>query len=264
MPDDRCDTAFGRGRARPATGGLPVADKMKIAMVAPVASRCLAAARACSGLGEIEILTTCAGDESSWREDTEPGLRWLGGVALRSFRADYPRVPPLADRLERAVATGVADRALEERWMQERGPCSWALLDHLARQAADFDACVFFGLMTATAVFGLPSLADRAILVAQLEDGVACRPLPGLLRHVAAAARTVVVASDAEGAALAGGPPLALGVMVGAAAGLLPEVNRAARPREFPHVVVGEPAAVLPELLRCCRQAGLFAPRRPS
>ncbi len=264
MRDDRCDTALGRGSAGAAADEPSGAAKMKIAMVAPVVSRCLTAARACSGLGEIEILTTCAADEHSWRDDDEPGLCWLGTIALRRFRVDHPRVSALADRLERAVATGAADPELEERWMQERGPCSWALLDHLRRHEADFDACVFFGLMSASAVFGLPPVANRALLVAQLEDGVVLRSLPGLLRQVVAAARAVVVASSEERAAFAADPHSALGVGSGEPVAVLSDTPWSVAPSEFPRVLVGEPASVLPELLRRGRHSGLFASRRAS
>ena len=79
-------------------------------------------------------------------------------------------MPALAGRLAAVVFEGEAEPALEARWMQERGPYSSALLDHLAAEATGYDVFVFFGLETATTAFGLACVGAPSVVVPQLRD----------------------------------------------------------------------------------------------
>ncbi len=79
--------------------------------------------------------------------------------------------------------------------MQERGPYSSALFDHLSACRGHFDAFVFFVLESATTVFGLP-LVGPAVLTPQVNDWELMRA--ELLRSTAARARGFVFASEDE------------------------------------------------------------------
>src|SRR6185369_8894876 len=57
----------------------------------------------------------------------------------------------------------------EHDWVRRKGPWTPGLLDHLKRQHHNYDALVFFGLMTATTVFGLPLTSAHSVLFPHLD-----------------------------------------------------------------------------------------------
>ena len=42
---------------------------------------------------EVHVLTTCARDYVTWRDDYTPGTEMVNGVPVRRFRVDHPRDP---------------------------------------------------------------------------------------------------------------------------------------------------------------------------
>ena len=55
----------------------------------------------------------------------------------------------------------------EEDWFRANGPDAPALLDHLRAHGRDYDLVLFWAFRYAPTYFGLPLVADRAILVPQ-------------------------------------------------------------------------------------------------
>jgi glycosyltransferase involved in cell wall biosynthesis len=82
----------------------------------------------------------------------------IRGRQLRRFNA-----------LSRRVLEHPNDRVAEEHWVAEQGPLSPALLRHLA-DAREYDGYVAFTYLYSTTAWGLPLVADRAILVPTAHD----------------------------------------------------------------------------------------------
>ena len=85
-----------------------------------------------------------------------------------------------------------ADRASpteQEQWFRENGPDAPELLEHLRRHGADFDRVLFWSYRYSDAYFGLPLVADRAILVPTAEEDplIHVDVLAAFLRAAAAA-----------------------------------------------------------------------------
>ena len=67
----------------------------------------------------------------------------------------------------------LADRATpaeQEQWFRENGPDAPELLDHLRRHGADYDRVLFWSYRYSDTYFGLPLVADRAVLVPTAEE----------------------------------------------------------------------------------------------
>ena len=97
-----------------------------------------------------------------------------------------------------------ADRASpqeQEQWFRENGPDSPDLLAHLRRHGSEFDRVLFWSYRYYDAYFGLPLVADRAVLVPTAEED----PLihVDVLRRVLPAAARLPV-SDAGGRSAGG------------------------------------------------------------
>ncbi len=119
---------------------------------------------------EVEVLTTTATDYLTWKNELPEGVEEVNGVPVRRFsvasRRWVRRFGRLSDHLY-ATEHSVED---EIDWMIRQGPRSLALLDHLKRERARFDAVVFFTYLYYTTWFGLPLVAEKSVLVPTVHD----------------------------------------------------------------------------------------------
>ncbi len=183
-------------------------------------------------LAEVHVLTTCAVDYTTWANVYPPGVSHLHGVHLHRFAVDAPRnwqrSQKSAGRLLLQPQRTIDDELL---WLRQQGPFSTPLLRFIYQQARTFDLFIFFTYLYATTVFGLPLVADRAVLVPTAHDEPflyleTMRPLFHLPRHL-------VYLTEAEQAIVqrvtgnAGRPSDVMGLGVAAPAQAQPERFRA-------------------------------------
>jgi glycosyltransferase involved in cell wall biosynthesis len=118
-----------------------------------------------------EVLTTCALDYITWANHYPPGEERLGDLVIRRFPVAYKRAPDFG-RLSRSIRArkGRADLKKQEEWMQKQGPWSPQLLAYLQQHKADYDVFFFVTYLYATTYFGLPLVADKALLVPTAHD----------------------------------------------------------------------------------------------
>ncbi len=123
-------------------------------------------------LYEVEILTTCALDYQSWRNEYPEGHSIVRDVHVRRFPVDHPRDMAAFDRLSRRISFDLSSLGLaeQEEWMRAQGPISTPLMNYLRDFEPWYDAFVFFGYLYATTYFGLPRVAKKAVLVPFAHD----------------------------------------------------------------------------------------------
>lgn len=120
-------------------------------------------------LGDVHVLTTCAIDYHTWRNDYAPGKSMLNGVTVHRFLVDAPRSPQL-DR--QTIALFHSDHTYfdELQWMKDQGPYSSGLLTFIQASRRRFDLFVFVTYLYPTTYFGLPLVSDKAVLVPTAHD----------------------------------------------------------------------------------------------
>ena len=129
---------------------------------------------------EVEALTTCALDASTWSDVYEPGESELSGVKVRRFRSGSGRHPDF-DAVSEALFSGPWSAAHEQRrWFEMQGPVNDELIDAVA--ASDADVVVFYPYLYDPTVRGLSLVARRSVLHPAAHDEPALR-LP-VLREV--------------------------------------------------------------------------------
>lgn len=144
---------------------------------------------------EVEALTTCALDATTWDDELPAGTTREAGVSVRRFATTGTRHPRF-DRLSPAVlldpegARGAPERA----WIERQGPVSPELIDAVA--ATDADLVVFYPYLYHPTVAGVPLVADRAVLHPAAHDEAPLR-LP-LFRDVFGAVQGLVFQTDGE------------------------------------------------------------------
>ncbi len=118
-----------------------------------------------------EVLTTCAIDYTTWANHYPPGEERLGNLVIRRFPVEHERTPDFA-RLSRAIRrrNRRPDLNQQEEWMRKQGPWSPSLLAYLQEHKTDYDAFFFVTYLYATTYFGLPIVADKALLIPTAHD----------------------------------------------------------------------------------------------
>jgi glycosyltransferase involved in cell wall biosynthesis len=119
---------------------------------------------------DVTVLTTSAKDHITWKNHYPPGESRVGSLRVLRFPVARPRHLHRFMDLSDLVFADRASPAEQEQWFRENGPDSPELLDHLRRHGSEYDRVLFWSYRYADAYFGLPLVADRAILVPTAEE----------------------------------------------------------------------------------------------
>jgi glycosyltransferase involved in cell wall biosynthesis len=122
---------------------------------------------------EVEVLTTCATDYVTWRNELAPGVERVNGVAVRRFRVKHERNPLKFGLDSGRVFARAHSLAQELAWLDAEGPASPALVAYLRRNAASYDFCIFFSYRYYHAYHGVRAVPTRAVLVPTAERDAA-------------------------------------------------------------------------------------------
>ncbi len=138
---------------------------------------CREYAQRLAGAGHtVTVLTSCAEDYLTWANVLPPGATVEDGVTVRRFAvARERRQGRFRDLSDAVFGLDDAGMAAEEAWFRENGPDLPGLLDHLRTEGQRYDRVLFFTFRYASTYFGLPLVADRAILVPTAEEDPAIR-----------------------------------------------------------------------------------------
>ena len=118
---------------------------------------------------DVEVLTTCATDYVTWRNELEPGVEQVNGVAVRRFRVAHERDPNVFGLQSERVFEHAHSFADELEWLDAEGPTSPALVDYIRQHAAAFDYLLFFSYRYYHAYHGPRAAGAKAILVPTAE-----------------------------------------------------------------------------------------------
>jgi hypothetical protein len=118
---------------------------------------------------QVEVLTTCARDYVTWRNERPEGVEQVNGITVRRFPVRRERHPLDFGRRSRKVFEHRHSIADEVSWLDSEGPTSPALIAHLERHADSFDYVLLFSYRYYHAWHGARRLSGKAILVPTAE-----------------------------------------------------------------------------------------------
>lgn len=118
---------------------------------------------------EVEVVTTCARDYVTWRNEWPAGEETINGVRVRRFPVKHERDPREFGRRSQVVFEQPHSVADELAWLESEGPASPALVRHVASRDAGFDFAFFFSARYYHAWHGARAMPDRAVLVPTAE-----------------------------------------------------------------------------------------------
>jgi hypothetical protein len=111
---------------------------------------------------DVRVLTTCARDYVTWKNEFPAGADTLHGVPIERFAVSQERDTIEFDRRSRHVFNDVHSLHDELQWLDSEGPTSPDLIARLTRQQGEFDFVVLFSARYYHAYHGARAVADRA------------------------------------------------------------------------------------------------------
>jgi glycosyltransferase involved in cell wall biosynthesis len=117
-----------------------------------------------------DVITTCARDYVTWKNEFPPGETSVNGVRVHRFSVDTLRDTEYFNTLSSEVFSARANYDLEHRWMKAQGPYSTPMFAFLKNNRSNYDTFIFFTYLYCTTFFGLPLVSDRSILVPTAHD----------------------------------------------------------------------------------------------
>ena len=144
---------------------------------------------------DVDVLTTCARDPLTWKNEYSEASDRVRGVLVRRFAVNQARDDAFLQLSARMFAEPHS-RADEQDWVRGLGPLSPGLIDYLKRQNRSYDAVVFFSLYHATTVHGIAAAPERSVVFPYLRLDPALRF--SIWSEVLGSARAVGYLSAAE------------------------------------------------------------------
>lgn len=124
---------------------------------------------------DVEVLTTCARDYVSWKNEYAEGTDRVRGVSIRRFANAETRDIESFNKYSDWIFNFPHTRDDEMEWLRRQGPWCPALIEHLERHHRSYDVLIFFTYLYAPTVLGLRVAPERSILVPTAHDEPAIR-----------------------------------------------------------------------------------------
>jgi glycosyltransferase involved in cell wall biosynthesis len=116
------------------------------------------------------VLTTCAQDYVTWKNEYPEGSDRVMGVTVRRFANARTRDIHAFNRYSEWIFNHRHTRDDELEWLRQQGPWCPALLEHLERNHYQYDVLIFFTYLYAPTVLGTKIAPQKSILVPTAHD----------------------------------------------------------------------------------------------
>jgi len=136
----------------------------------------------------VEVVTTCARDYVTWKNELPAGVEQVNGVAVRRFPVAHERRPDEFGRRSVRVFDKTHSIADELRWLDSEGPASPDMVSYIERTAKDLDFAILFSYRYYHAWHIARRIPGKAIIVptAERDEAVGLSIFPAVFRGVRA------------------------------------------------------------------------------
>ena len=131
---------------------------------------CRLVAERMATLHDVDVLTTCACDYVTWKNEYPEGADRVRGVTVRRFANARTRDLAAFNKYSDWIYNNPHTRADEVEWLKQQGPWCPPLIDYLRRHHQQYDALLFFTYLYAPTVLGLDVAPSRSVLVSTAHD----------------------------------------------------------------------------------------------
>ena len=129
----------------------------------------------------VEVLTTCAQDYITWKNEYPEGSDRVRGVTVRRFANARTRDIHTFNRYSEWIFNNAHTREDEMEWLRQQGPWCPPLLEYLERNQQQYDVLIFFTYLYAPTVLGAKIAPQKAS---------SCRPRTTSRRSISRSTRS--------------------------------------------------------------------------
>jgi glycosyltransferase involved in cell wall biosynthesis len=119
---------------------------------------------------DIEVLTTCAVDCYTWKNEYPEGEDSVNSVKVRRFKVDFERDMEKFVQVDDLMLSRPGDIEMGLEWMRMQGPYSSRLFDYLKQNEKQYDRIIYFTYLYASTFFGILEAHKKSILVPFAHD----------------------------------------------------------------------------------------------
>lgn len=124
---------------------------------------------------EVDVLTTCAKDYISWKNEYPQGKSVINDVHVYRFPTTKTRDLDSFNKFSEKLYTNYHTLDDELKWLEDQGPVSPGLIDFLKSMHRSYDRLIFFTYLYYPAYYGLQVAPEKSVLVPTAHDEPAIR-----------------------------------------------------------------------------------------
>jgi glycosyltransferase involved in cell wall biosynthesis len=136
---------------------------------------CRLLAERLSATHDVDVLTTCAQDYVTWKNEYPEGADRVRGVTVRRFANARTRDIEAFNKYSDWIYNNQHRRLEEMEWLKQQGPWCPGLVEYLRKQQQQYDVLIFFTYLYSPTVLGLEIAPARSVLIPTAHDEPAIR-----------------------------------------------------------------------------------------
>jgi glycosyltransferase involved in cell wall biosynthesis len=119
---------------------------------------------------QIEVLTTCAKNYHTWKNEYKEGTETINGVSVNRFNNSKTRDLNKHSKIQEKAFFVAHSREDEISWIDEQGPYCPKLIEYISKNKDNYDAFVFFTFRYYPSYYGIKELGGKALLTPFAEN----------------------------------------------------------------------------------------------
>lgn len=124
-----------------------------------------------SAIYDVEVLTTCALDYTTWANHYEQGVEDVNGVQVRRFPVKCQRKQKEFDEITAMVFDdSKRTEELEYQWIKKQGPYCPEFLEYIEEHEKEYDVFIFVTYLYYLTAMAMPVIAGKSILIPTAHD----------------------------------------------------------------------------------------------
>ena len=119
---------------------------------------------------DVSVLTTCAIDYVTWKNEYKEGIEHINGVKVIRKKVDFERNQKKFNKISAKLNNEKDNINLGIEWQEAQGPHSSELIKYLEDHKDDYDVIIFLTYLYYTTYFGLKVAPKKSILIPTAHD----------------------------------------------------------------------------------------------
>ena len=119
---------------------------------------------------DVSVLTTCAIDYVTWKNEYKEGIEHINGVKVIRKKVDFERNQKKFNTISAKLNNEKDNINLGIEWQEAQGPHSSELIKYLEDHKDNYDVIIFLTYLYYTTYFGLKVAPEKSILIPTAHD----------------------------------------------------------------------------------------------